>query len=402
MESLRYLYRIGRGPSSSHTMAPFKAAYILRKHYEDNIKSVKVTLYGSLAFTGKGHLTDQVIKEAFNDIPTEVVFDYKTEKEFPNTMVFEITLNSGDTKKHIALSIGGGAISIDGKNGDDGIEVYRENSYDEIKAFCKAKNISLQEYVYQNEGPEIKEYLYKIYQVMMDTIERGLNTQGELPGSLHVKRKASYFHQNEDSNSLPFDETYRLLQSYAFASAEENASGGVVVTAPTCGSCGVVPATIKYFSETLHSSKEEIIDALAVAGLIGNLVKRNGSISGAEAGCQAEIGTATAMASAALSTLQGLSIDQIECASEIAIEHSLGLTCDPIEGYVQIPCIERNAVATLNAIAAYSISKSVSSMHTISLDEAIKTALETGRDMNSRYKETSQGGLADIHIKSMK
>ncbi len=402
MESLRYLYRIGRGPSSSHTMGPSKAASILRKHYDGQIQSVKVTLYGSLAFTGKGHLTDQVVKEAFNDIPTEVIFDYKTEKEFPNTMLFEITLNSGETKEHTVLSIGGGAITIDGNSKDDNKEVYKENSFDEIKALCEAKNITLQEYVYQCEGHEIKDYLYKIYQVMMDTIERGLNTQGELPGRLHVKRKASFFHDTGKDSSIPFDEAYRLLQSYAFACAEENAAGGVVVTAPTCGSCGVIPATIKYFSETLHSSKEDIIDALAVAGLIGNLVKRNGSISGAEAGCQAEIGTATAMAAAALSTLQGLNIDQIECASEVAIEHSLGLTCDPIEGYVQIPCIERNAVATLNAIAAYSISKSVSSMHAISLDEAIKTALETGRDMSSRYKETSQGGLADIHLKGMK
>ena len=394
MESIRYLYRIGNGPSSSHTIGPAKAVEVIKSYYS-NIEKVEVTLYGSLAYTGKGHLTDVVIKENFFPIPTEIIFNYRDEVDFPNTMDVKIYLPNKEVKNHRVLSLGGGKISIDGRNLIDEKEVYKEKNFEEIRKYCESHHISLSDYVYEKEGIEIKDYLKEVYEVMMDSIDRGLKAEGYLPGTLHIKRKASYFLKQKNDKEVEESESFRLLSAYAFAVGEENASGHKIVTSPTCGAAGVVPSVIKYFSNKLNSSLDEIIDALAVAGLIGNIVKTNGTISGAEGGCQAEIGTATAMAASCLCTLKKLNINQIESASEIAIEHSLGLTCDPIGGYVQIPCIERNAVASLKAVNACYIAEYIADMHYVSFDKAVETALETGRDMNSRYKETGQGGLAD-------
>lgn len=393
MKSLRYLYRIGRGPSSSHTMGPYNAIVFLLNKYQ-NVKSIDVTLFASLAFTGRGHLTDTVIKEACKDIPCNIVFDYKTDVDFPNTMDVVLHFEDHDLHKRV-LSLGGGRVSIsDEITSEDEIDVYPEKNLDEIKEICDKNNWSFAQYVYEKEGPEIKIFLDEVYNVMMDAIDRGLSKEGYLPGKLQVKRKAKTFLSPTHLDESIASKGYRLMSGYAFATSEENASGGIIVTAPTCGACGTLPAVIKHMIERCKSSHDEIIDALAVAGLFGNVVKHNGSISGAEAGCQAEIGTACAMAAAAACSLRRLSNKIIECAAEIAIEHSLGLTCDPVDGYVQIPCIERNAISSIKATGASYIAEFVYESQHISFDKAVLTALQTGKDMQLAYRETALGGLA--------
>lgn len=393
MKSLKYLYRIGHGPSSSHTMGPANAIRFIKKHYQD-ATSYSVVLYGSLAFTGRGHLTDKIIVDTASPIPCEVVFDYKSDVEFPNTL--DITIHFADKEdvtKRI-LSLGGGAISISGEEPHDHKDVYQEKTMTEIVELCKKNNWKLCDYVYHYEGPEIKEYLKEVWSTMSKSIDRGLVSEGYLPGKLKVLRKAHKFLVAKHDNESMASYYNRILSAYAFAVSEENASGGIIVTAPTCGASGTLPSVIKYMAERCQSSLDDIVDALACAGVFGNIVKRNGSISGAEAGCQAEIGTATAMAAVAACSLRGLPINVMECAAEIAIEHSLGLTCDPVEGYVQIPCIERNGISAIKATSACYIAEFVADSQHISFDQIVKTALQTGKDINKAYRETAQGGLA--------
>ncbi|MCR5332820.1 MAG: L-serine ammonia-lyase, iron-sulfur-dependent, subunit alpha [Bacilli bacterium] len=393
MKSLRNLYRIGHGPSSSHSIGPSRIAKYLREKYRD-AKSVDVTLYGSLAFTGKGHLTDVAIEKGFSPIPCNVVFDYKTSVEFPNTLDVVIHFDDKEDVTKRCLSLGGGRISISGEPEEDEPEVYPQKNFEEVSKYCKDNNIDLADYVERYEGKEIWDYLMKVWNQMVKTIDNGLHTNGVLPGKLEVQRRASSFLTPSHLKESSFSRANRMLAAYAFATNEENAAGGKVVTAPTCGSAGTLPAVLLHLVDRYDIRDEKIIRALAVAGVIGNIVKQNGSISGAEAGCQAEIGTACSMAAAATSYLKGFSIDQIECAAEAAMEHSLGTTCDPVMGYVQIPCIERNAVAAVKALSATYLAEYASSTHRVSFDNIVQTMLETGKDLKKEYRETSEGGLA--------
>lgn len=396
MESLTELYRIGRGPSSSHTIGPQRACEIFLKKYP-NAVAFRAILYGSLAMTGKGHGTDTVIRKTFGDVPCEVVFDNKTkisDLPHPNTMDLIAYGNSKIEGKMRVLSVGGGRISIVGERGQDAPLVYRESSFTDISAVCEREHIRIPDYARRTEGTHIDEYIRTVWESMQKTIYRGLHDDGYLPGGLGVVKKAQTLYydgtENEDGASLE----NRLVCAYAFAVGEQNACGETIVTAPTCGAAGVLPAVLYYRKMHCGASDSDIINALITAGIIGNLIKTNASISGAECGCQAEIGTACAMAASALSELDGKDLRQIEYAAEIAIEHHLGLTCDPIGGLVQIPCIERNAVAAMRAINAARISNFLSGTRKISLDSVIVTMRETGRDIACAYRETSEGGLA--------
>lgn len=399
MKSLRYLYRIGRGPSSSHTIGPSRIAEYLKTKYQ-NIESIKVKLYGSFALTGKGHLTDVALIDGFSPIPCNVIFDINEPVGFPNTMDVVLTLNNGEIITKRCMSVGGGAIKIEGEPEEVETDVYPEKNFDEIYKVCKKNGWSLVDYVRHYEGDEIFEYLKEVNRVMTAAISRGLGTTGVLPGKLKLKRRANEFLISKYDNESEVGMAYRTVMAYSFATAEENAAGGVIVTAPTCGSAATLPAVLKFYEDQYKKSLKETINALAVAGVIGNVVKQNGSISGAEAGCQAEIGTACSMAAAAYAYLKGLSTEQIECAAEVAMEHSLGSTCDPVLGYVQIPCIERNVVASNRAITAVRLAEYATDTHTVSFDTIVRTMYETGRDMNSKYRETATGGLAkDYNIK---
>jgi L-serine dehydratase len=392
MKSLRQLYRIGHGPSSSHAMGPGLAVQALKQRYA-NIQSVKVVLYESLAFTGKGHLTDRILTDEFFPIPITIIFDLKTKTPHPNTMDFFLSMKEGNPIFHRVESVGGGALRWVGEK-DDIPDVYRENKLTAIKKLCQDKQWRFSDYVFYHENQDFKAYLNTIMLQMLSTIEEGLKTEGLLPGTLKVHRRAFKFikplHEHE---TLPQRE-HRLLSAYAFAVNEVNAAGGIVVTAPTCGASGTLPAVLKYIMEEEQVPIEKILNGLAVAGLIGNLIKKNASISGAESGCQAEVGSACSMAAAFYGEVLGLSLDQIEYAAEVGMEHHLGLTCDPIQGYVQIPCIERNAVAALKAIHATRLAQFATENHKISFDLVIDTMYQTGKDMNQKYKETSKGGLA--------
>lgn len=396
MFSIRELFKIGNGPSSSHTIGPLEASKEFLKRFGLQIDSVKVILYGSLALTGRGHLTDYIIEKTILPLPCHIEFDIETTMEHPNTMIFQGLKKGKVLCSMKVFSIGGGAIQIAGETVNQAKRIYPLHTYKEIASYCKKQNLTLAQYVDFMEGKEIDSYLEKIIEVMLDSIHRGLEHTGGLPGKLQVKRKASYiFKQNSK------DEGKELLRkrvlAYAYAVSEENASGGLIVTAPTCGASGVLPACLKYALELNQYSMQQCLDGLKVAGLIGNLVKTNGSISGAEAGCQAEVGTACAMAAAFLSYLEGGSLDTIERASEIALEHHLGLTCDPVLGYVQIPCIERNAVAALRAIDAAKLASYLNSNDSkISFDSVVKTMVITGHDLRTSYKETAEGGLAKL------
>lgn len=396
MKSIRELYRIGQGPSSSHTMGPQKAAAFIRNKYP-TATSYDVILYGSLAFTGRGHLTDKAIINTLAPRPCNVTFDLKTKVVHANTFDVIIHFDNAPDIKHRVLSLGGGAISIDGETFFEVGEKYEEKTFDEIKRLCLANNWRFYDYVADREGPEIWDFLAKVWKQMKLTIDNGLNNRGFLPGSLKVYRRAGdLFNQHDENETLP-SRSYRLMSAYAFATGEENASGGIVVTAPTCGSSGTLPSLLKFMSEQYGHTDVEVLQALATAALIGNVVKHNASISGAEAGCQAEIGTACSMAAAAYGELLKLDLNQIESAAEIALEHNLGLTCDPIGGYVQIPCIERNAIAASKAITATLLAKYITGTHAISFDAVVKTMLKTGQDMRKAYRETAKGGLANLY-----
>ena len=398
MESLNQLYRIGCGPSSSHTMGPEKACVIFKEKNAD-ADEFKVVLYGSLAKTGKGHCTDSVIENTLAPIKTVVEFDFdKTDLAHPNTMDMFAYKNGEQVDFARVLSVGGGRIEFDGNSAAKEPIVYELSTFSEIKAYCKEKKYRLWQYVDEVEGEYIWDYLAKVWQTMKAAIERGIEDEGILPGGLDVQKKAKYLYNMEHIGESAETRENREVCSYAFAVSEQNASGHTIVTAPTCGASGVLPAVLYYMQLKHGYTDRQILQALATGGLIGNLVKTNASISGAECGCQAEIGTACAMASAALGELFGLKRGKIEYAAEIAIEHHLGLTCDPICGLVQIPCIERNAVAAMRAINAVNLASFLSETRKISLDNVIETMRKTGLDIHAAYRETSEGGLATLNI----
>ncbi len=395
MDSIRELYKSGRGPSSSHTIAPERACIRFREENK-GADGFKVVLYGSLAKTGKGHGTDVVIKKTFAPIKCDVEFDcVQTDIEHPNTLDLIAYKGTSVIGKARVYSIGGGSIRFDNEVQSTHI-LYSHSTFDEISKHCNEHQIRLWEYVMEVEGADFEEYLSNIWKEMKTSIIKGLSDDGFLPGGLNVKKKAKELYNNQHIDESPEIRENRIVCSYAFAVSEQNASGERVVTAPTCGAAGVLPAVLYYQQKKNNFSDIKIIRALATAGLIGNIIKTNASISGAECGCQAEIGSACAMAAAALAELFELSIDKIEYAAEIAIEHHLGLTCDPICGLVQIPCIERNAVAAMRAINAVNLSSFLWDSRKISLDKVIRTMKETGRDMRVSYKETSEAGLAKI------
>lgn len=399
MESLRELYKVGCGPSSSHTMGPERAARIFKKCYP-TAENFQVVLYGSLAKTGKGHCTDLVLEKTFAPLPCEILFD-EEERELahPNTMDLFAYEDACLLGRERVYSIGGGEIRFEGASAIAPRRIYPHSSFEEIAAYCREKELYLWQYVEEMEDADFWEYLSYIWDVMKAAIRRGLRDEGILPGGLEVQKKAKYLYSLEHIDESAETRENRIVSSYAFAVSEQNACGGEIVTAPTCGSAGVLPAVLYYQQKKRNFSEEQILHALAVGGLIGNLIKTNASISGAECGCQAEIGTACAMAAAAMAELCRLSMDKIEYAAEVCIEHHLGLTCDPICGLVQIPCIERNAVAAMRAINAVSLSSFLSNTRKISLDKVIVTMKETGRDLHHAYRETSEGGLAKLYRK---
>ena len=398
MKSIKEIYKVGKGPSSSHTMGPERAAQLFKDKYP-KADAFKVVLYGSLSKTGVGHGTDRVIRQVLSPLSAEIIFsDAHLEGFHPNTMDF-IALQSGNEIGTLRVeSIGGGDIRIPGESALDSPEVYPENSFAEIADFCKWRYFeTLSEYVELCEGEDIWEFLLNIWSVMKQAISDGLAATGELPGGLRVQRKAKYLHEQQTQDMAPSVQEFQKIAAYAYAVAEQNADNGTIVTAPTCGACGVLPAVLKYAQDTKGYSDMDIAKALATAGIIGSLTKRNASISGAECGCQAEIGTACSMAAAALAQLYGQNIDQVEYAAEVAMEHNLGLTCDPICGLVQIPCIERNAVAAMRAMNACNLSYFLTGSRNISYDMVCRAMHETGINLNHRFRETSEGGLAKIY-----
>lgn len=402
MKSIRELYTIGRGPSSSHTIGPERAAKVLKERYP-LADHFRIILYGSLAKTGQGHLTDQVLRETLAPVPVEIIFD-ETSRELlhPNAMDMIALRRGGEEGRLRVYSVGGGAIEIEGSAEQETLTVYPLSSFASIAAYCRERRWRLYQYVAAQETPAIWDFLAEIWQAMQAAIARGLQRDGVLNGGIGTERRAKGLYQYpNDHESMPARE-HRLVSAYAFAVSEENASLGQVVTAPTCGASGVLPAVLRYGREQWGYSDEQIKQALATAGLIGNLIKTNASISGAECGCQAEIGSACCMAAAALAELAGLTIDQIEYAAEVAMEHHLGLSCDPVGGLVQIPCIERNAVAALRAIDAMRLASFPHQGHKISFDLVIKTMLATGRDLAAGYRETAEGGLAQQYAREGK
>ncbi|MBQ7247719.1 MAG: L-serine ammonia-lyase [Lachnospiraceae bacterium] len=395
MQSIKSVYKVGNGPSSSHTVGPYRAAKYFRNRYPDADR-FEVTLYGSLACTGEGHSTGKAIKEQIPD--AQIIIDReKQDLPHPNTMLFKAFRNGELIGSNRILSVGGGSIRFEGEEAFEEETVYIEKNFSEICEKCARTGLSLKEFIWANEDPSLRQYLRDIWHAMIAAIERGLSAEGVLPGGLGVTRKAKSLYEKRVYNE-PSDITMnRIIASYAFAVSEENASEHVVVTAPTCGSCGVIPAVFYYMQHDRGFPEEEIIDALAVAGLIGNIIRTNASISGAECGCQAEIGSACSMAAAGLACLYGFNTDQIEYSAETAMEHNLGLTCDPVKGLVQIPCIERNSVAAMRAISAVNLSQFLTSTRKISFDAVVETMYQTGLDMNEKYRETSHGGLAVMY-----
>lgn len=395
MKTLKELYRIGVGPSSSHTMGPRNAAVIfLSKHPE--AKAFEVTLYGSLAATGKGHMTDAAIIEVLEPhAPVSIVWQPQFFLPFhPNGMLFKALNEAGKTiDEWTVYSVGGGALAEEGVTTAASPDIYGMNKMSEILDWCEHTGRSYWEYVQLCEESDIWDYLAEVWKTMCEAVERGLDQEGVLPGPLNLRRKASTYY----IKAKGYKDNLRsrgLVFSYALAVSEENASGGKIVTAPTCGSCGIVPAVLYHLQQSRDFSQMRILRALATAGLVGNIVKYNATISGAEGGCQAEVGVACSMAAAAASQLFGGSPAQIEYASEMGLEHHLGMTCDPVCGLVQIPCIERNAYAAARALDSNIYSAFTDGIHRVSFDKVVAVMKQTGHDLPSLYKETSTGGLA--------
>ena len=394
MITLKELYRIGYGPSSSHTMAPRKAAALFLERNPQAVR-FEVTLYGSLAATGKGHMTDKAILDVLDDKRTQIIWLPKEFLPFhPNGMKFKgIDAAGQTTEEWTVFSIGGGALAEEGQEALPFENIYPISSATEILSWCMHTGKSYWEYVKECEESDIWDYLAEVWTTMKDAIRRGLDNEGVLPGPLNLRRKASTYFIRASGYKASL-QSRGLVFAYALAVSEENAAGGTIVTAPTCGSCGVVPAVLYHLQKSREFSDIRILRALATAGLIGNIVKQNASISGAEAGCQAEVGTACSMASAAANQLFGGSPAQIEYAAEMGLEHHLGMTCDPVCGLVQIPCIERNAYAAARALDANLYSSFTDGMHRVSFDKVVDVMKQTGNDLPSLYKETSEGGLA--------
>ena len=395
MKTIKSVYKIGNGPSSSHTVGPYHAAQIFGGRYP-GADRYRVTLYGSLAFTGEGHGTGKAIRAGLPG--AEVVFD-REQKDLPhpNTMRFQAFRGGELIGEKRMFSIGGGSIRVEGEPSEDEVEVYPQRNFTEILQICRQRSLNLAQFIYRMEDDRLRDGLKAVWEAMKDAIRRGLAAEGTLPGGLGVARKAKTLFEKRCYNESADVTMNRVIAAYAYAVSEENADENIVVTAPTCGSCGVLPAVLYYMHADRGFPEEEILDALAVAALIGNVIRTNASISGAECGCQAEIGSACSMTAAALASLYGLNIDQIEYAAEIAMEHNLGLTCDPVKGLVQIPCIERNAVAAMRAISSVNLSRFLYSTRKISFDEVVATMYRTGRDMDEKYRETSHGGRAQIY-----
>ena len=397
MKSVKSVYKIGRGPSSSHTVGPYHAAQVFGERWPD-ADAFRVTLFGSLAFTGEGHGTEKASEAALPGVEVLVNRDIpEDDLPHPNTMLFEAFKEGKLFGSSRIFSIGGGSIRFENETSDEEREVYPQRNFSEVVRLCRERGLNLEQFVYRYEDPMLRSYLKEVWGVMQDSIRRGLAAEGILPGGLGVERKAKMLYEKRCYNESMDVTMNRVIAAYAYAVCEENADEKIVVTAPTCGSCGVLPSVLYYMQQERGFPEEEILDALAVAALVGNVIRTNASISGAECGCQAEIGSACSMTAAALASLYNLNIDQIEYAAEIAMEHNLGLTCDPVRGLVQIPCIERNAVAAMRAMSAVNLSRFLYSTRKISFDEVVETMYRTGKDMNEKYRETSHGGLAQIY-----
>lgn len=394
MDSLKELYKLGNGPSSSHTMGPQKAAQMFRER-TPHAARYRVTLYGSLAATGKGHLTDWIIEKTLKPVETEIVWKADEVKPFhTNGMLFESLDTLGEsTEQWEVFSVGGGTIAEASSTSRGAKSIYPHSKLLDIMRFCREENIELWEYVERYEDSDLWDFLREMWQAMMTAMDRGLQKTGVLPGELKYPRKANSFFKKARLQAKHLKST-GMTFAYALAVSEENASGGLVVTAPTCGSAGLVPAVLRSLKEEYDVSEDELLRALAIGGLIGNLVKENASISGAEVGCQGEVGTACAMAAAMAAYLFGGTLSQIDYAAEMALEHHLGMTCDPVAGYVQVPCIERNAVSAVRALDAAEYTLFTDGDHCISFDQVVLTMGETGRDLKCGYKETSLAGLA--------
>ena len=394
MDSIKKIYKIGFGPSSSHTMGPGYACENMLKKVKNeklNVNNYVVTLYGSLALTGKGHMTDKVIKQILGP-HTKIIFDFQTNYDYhPNGMKIEAFFNDTLVTDELVFSVGGGDLK---KLGDERSsfeeEVYPHNSMEEILKYCQDNNLTLVDYIRKYEDDTLEEHLKNVYQTMKEAAHRGVCKDEVLEGGLNVQRKAKTFYdQYLETKKVDY-----LQYAYALAIAEENASGSLIVTAPTCGACGVVPSIILISDEAYNIEYPKLIEGLMVAGLIGNLCKTNASISGAEVGCQGEVGVACSMAAGMLAFVKGGTNEDIEYAAEIGLEHNLGMTCDPVNGLVQVPCIERNAIASFQAKSAADYALISGGEHFVSLDRVIEVMKETGKDLNSKYRETSKGGLA--------
>lgn len=397
MESLKQLFKIGLGPSSSHTIGPRKAAELFGSHSEGASKCV-VTLYGSLAATGKGHLTDKAILDVLTPLfPTEIVWEPETVMPFhTNAMRFQAYDADGkEINSELYYSVGGGDIVRDGQSRKSAESIYPLTKIKDIQKWCETSGKSYWEYVEEVEGPEIWDYLAEVWDVMKRAVLRGIDAEGVLPGGLGVRRKAVSYHVHAAGHNASL-KSRGLVYAYALAVSEENAAGGEIVTAPTCGSCGIVPGVLYHLHTSKGFSEKRILRALATAGLFGNVVKYNASVSGAEVGCQGEVGVACAMAAAAASQLFGGTPAQIEYSAEMGLEHHLGLTCDPVCGLVQIPCIERNAYAAARALDANLYASFSDGRHSVDFDRIVEVMKQTGHDIPSLYKETAMGGLAVI------
>ncbi|WP_102833929.1 L-serine ammonia-lyase [Clostridioides difficile] len=391
MDTLKELFKIGSGPSSSHTMGPQRAAERFKNENPD-AESFRAILYGSLAATGRGHLTDYIIEKTIAPKKVEIVWEEDIIKDFhPNGMKFEaLDKDKNVTAEWTVYSVGGGTIAEEGQRNSKSNSIYHLDTMDEIVKWCKENNKTLVDFVLECEPKDIKDYIKTIKDAMRKSIDDGLSTDEIIPGKLLLKRRASTFY-----NAYKKDKSFStLVYAYALAASEQNASGNIIVTAPTCGSAGVIPGIFFAMQDFYNYDDEKIIEALLVAGIIGNIIKTNASISGAEVGCQGEVGAACSMAAAAVAYLKGGTIDHIEYAAEIALEHHLGMTCDPVYGYVQIPCIERNAMAAQRAYDAANYALLTDGSHSVSLDQVVETMKETGIDMMDKYKETAKGGLA--------
>lgn len=405
MESLRELYRIGKGPSSSHTMGPQKAAQIFASHNK-NAKNFEVTLYGSLAATGRGHMTDVAIDEVLRPIaPLRIEWQPQVFLPYhPNGMKF-VAFDADGNKidEWICYSVGGGALS-EGEKGRWLLrkrEVYQKNTLHEIQEWCENHGRNYWEYVDECEEEDIWDYLMEVWRAMQESVERGIDHEGALPGPLKLPRKGPIYYVKASGYKQSL-QSRALVYAYALSVSEENASGGTIVTAPTCGSCGVLPSVLYHLAKGHKFSDIRILHAIATAGIFGNVVKKNASISGADVGCQGEVGVACAMASAAACQLFGGSPSQIEYAAEMGLEHHLGMTCDPVCGLVQIPCIERNAFAATRALDANLYASFSDGTHSVSFDRVVKVMKQTGHDLPSLYKETSEGGLARAYKQHLK